>query len=276
MDMNLVMPAQTLVYLCITCIILAIMPIAAVIYWKKKCKKRVNIAPLFIGAVGFIICVRVLELLVHMFCIIQVNPVSLFINGHTWAYVLYGTAMAGIFEEVGRYIIMRYLWKKNKSRENVIMYGIGHGGIEVWAITLMQIGMFLAIAVMISTQGMGATMQSMGVTEETQASFMAMIPSITGFGAESMVMTVFERIAAMLLHISMSVVVYYGICKQEKKFVVLAVLMHAIFDVFAALYQRAVVSLIVCEIWIAIWAVVSVIWAYRLYQKLAAESKVSN
>lgn len=43
--------------------------------------------------------------------------------------------LAGIFDECGRYVVIKILMKKNKTRGN----GIGHGGIKVWAVTLMSI-----------------------------------------------------------------------------------------------------------------------------------------
>jgi len=38
--------------------------------------------------------------------------------------------MAGVFEECGRHIVLKYLLKKDRTRENAVLYGIGHGGIE--------------------------------------------------------------------------------------------------------------------------------------------------
>ena len=46
-----------------------------------------------------------------MVCIVTDNPISRFINGNTIAYVLYGIIMAGVFEECGRYIVLKYMVK---------------------------------------------------------------------------------------------------------------------------------------------------------------------
>lgn len=119
----------------VTIVALAVLPVIYIVFWKVKKGKEARFSVLLIGAAGFLVTVRVLELLVHMVCIVTDNPVSRFINGHTVAFVLYGICMAGIFEECGRYVIMKYLMKKNKTRENAVMYGIGHGGIEVWEST---------------------------------------------------------------------------------------------------------------------------------------------
>lgn len=71
--------------------------------------------------------------------------------------------MAGIFEECGRYVVIKFLMKKNKNRENMVMYGIGHGGIEVWAISLMSIVSLLAVAIVLQGQGIEGALPFLGV-----------------------------------------------------------------------------------------------------------------
>ncbi len=260
---------QTITYLAITCILLFILPVAVYLFWKMKNGKNVNFVPLLFGIVGFIVSVRILEMIPHIFCILLDNPVSRFINGNTWAYVLYGITMAGVFEECGRYLILKYIWKKNQTRENVITYGIGHGGIEVWAVTLLAVVMYLVTAIMIRSQGLEATMTSMNVAGGAEEAFLAMVnASIVSFDAGMMALTILERVAAMTLHIALSVVVYYGVKNNRKIYLLLAIAAHAVFDIFPALFQRAVVSMGVCEIWICAWAVISAIGAFVLYRKM--------
>ena len=78
----------------------------------KKQKQQTKIGYLIAGAVGFIVSARVLELGVHLVCIVADNPVSRFSNGNTIAFVLYGIIMAGVFEECGRHIVLKYIMKR--------------------------------------------------------------------------------------------------------------------------------------------------------------------
>ncbi len=107
---------SSILNLSIASVALFLLPIIVSVLWKKHCGKTVSLAPLFIGAAGFLISARVLELGVHMVCIVADNPISRYINGNTPAYVIYGIFMAGIFEEVGRYVIIRFFMKKNKTK----------------------------------------------------------------------------------------------------------------------------------------------------------------
>ena len=260
----------TTVSLAVTAAVLFVLPIVFVILWKKRCGKSVSFGPLLIGAVGFLVTVRVLELGVHMVCIVGNNPVSRFINGNTAVFVLYGIFMAGIFEECGRYVIIRFLMKKNKNRENMVMYGIGHGGIEVWAITVMTMINLMVIAFLVQTQGMESGLRSLGITADMPAevadSVAAAITMVAEFNIGVGALNVFERFCCMFLHIGLTVVVAYGIKKGQKKYLLFAVLAHAVTDTLPALFQRGVVAMWAVELWLLACAVIMTVWGMKLYR----------
>ena len=252
--------------------VLFLLPIICVVWWKKRCGKSVSFVPMLIGGLGFLVSARVLELGVHMVCIVWDNPVSRFINGNTPVYVLYGALMAGIFEECGRYVVIKFLMKKNKTRENMVMYGIGHGGIEVWAISLMSIVSLLAVAVVLQRQGVEGALPFLGVTgdvpENLAGSVAAAIASAANFSAVNGALTVLERVGAMAVHISLTVVVAYGSMRGQKRYLPLAILAHAGADLLPALYQRGAVDILAVEAWLYLWAVLLVLWARKLYKEM--------
>lgn len=255
----------------ITSAVLFLLPIAIAVLWKKHCGKAVSLAPLFIGAAGFLISARVLELGVHMVCIVMDNPISRYINGHTPVYVIYGIFMAGIFEEVGRYVIIRFLMKRNKTRENYVMYGIGHGGIEVWSITLLSLLTLLVFAVLVKYQGIESALQLMGISKDVPEDLVSTVvdtlTTATNYGIFMAGLCVFERICAMTVHIALTVVVSYGVEKKQNKYLLAAILSHAVVDIFPALYQRGVVTLPVSEVWCLFCSIVLSVIALRLYRR---------
>lgn len=271
--------------LIITASILFLLPILWVVIWKHHCKKEVSLAPLLFGAAGFLIFARILEQGLHMICVLGNNPVSRFINGNTAAYVIYGALAAGIFEECGRYIMIRFIMRKHKTRENMVMYGIGHGGIEVWAITLLSVLNLLILALMIQNQGMEAVLKLLGIPQEMPDLFAfpmlstvtSMIASAAGYNAATGILCVFERIVCMFIHVSLTVLVAYGINKNEMKYLFLAILAHAIVDTLPALSQRSSGSMwiLITELWICVCAVGLTIWARRLYRKWTEQSPCS-
>lgn len=116
---------QATVVLAVTSLILLVLPVICVLLWRRR--SGAAWVSMVWGAAGFLLFARVLELGVHMVCIISDNPVSRAILGSTPLFVLYGAMMAGIFEECGRYIFLRSVMRKHRTREDLVMYGIGHG-----------------------------------------------------------------------------------------------------------------------------------------------------
>ena len=254
--------------LIITVILMIVIPVGCFLYWRRKHKQQTNISYLIAGAIGFILSARVLELGVHYVCILADNPVSRFINGNTWAFVLYGTMMAGVFEECGRHIILKYILKKNRTRENAVLYGIGHGGIEILAVLLPSMILYLVIAILFSQGNVEEAMKQLKITEETAAAALPSVRAAAAFDYGMMAMNIIERLFAMLLHIGLTVIVYYSVISEKKGFLPLAILLHMLMDTFPALYQRGVVPLWTVEVWGAFWAAVTGFIAARLYQKM--------
>ena len=255
---------QSVIVLAVTSLLMLALPVIAALVWIKRA--RPSLTPLFLGAAGFMLFARVLELGVHMVCIVMDNPVSRVILSSTPLYVLYGALMAGIFEECGRYVFLRFTMKKHRNPRDYVMYGIGHGGIEVFVI-LTGIVSYLVIAVLLMLQGPEATEKmldptgagDLGPTLETAA----------GFGPIMGLLSIVERLLAMSAHISLTLVVAYGLdTGRTRLYLPLAILAHALLDLLPAMYQRGAVSMLLCEGWVLLWAVLLAVWAVRLYKKL--------
>ena len=254
--------------LIITVILMVVIPAVFFLCWRRKHKAQTTIRWLIAGAVGFILSARVLELGVHYFCILADNPVSRFINGNTAAYVLYGTLMAGLFEECGRHIILKYILKKNRSRENAVLYGIGHGGIEILTVLLPGMITYLAAAVLFSAGDTENALRALNITEENAAAALPAVQAAAAFGYPMMAMNVIERLLAMFVHIGLTVIVYDGVIRAKKGRLPLAILLHMLADTAPALYQRGVVPLWAVELWGAVWAAAIMILAVRCYREL--------
>ncbi len=269
---NIVFGRSCIPSLIITVFMMTAIPFVSMICWRRKHKQQTNFRYLIAGAVGFLVSARVLELGVHYFCIIADNPVSRFINGSTVAFVLYGTIMAGVFEECGRHIILKYIMKKNRTRENAVLYGIGHGGIEILAVILPAMISTLAVAVLFTSGNTENALLALGITEDTASAALPTVQAAAAFDFTMMAMNVIERLLSMFVHIGLTVIVFYGVCTAGKAFLPMAVVLHMLVDAFAALYQRGVVPLWTVELWAAVWTAVIVYIALHLYRKMSLSS----
>lgn len=273
---NIVIGKSAIPSLAITVILMIAIPVIFFICWRKKQKQQTKIGYLIAGAVGFLVSARVLELGVHLVCIVADNPVSRFINGNTVAFVLYGIIMAGVFEECGRYIVLKYIMKKNRTPENAIMYGIGHGGIEILAVLLPSMILYLVIAVLFSSGNIENALSTLNIAEDTAAAALPSVEAAAAFDYAMMAMNVLERLFAMLLHIGLTVVVYYGVCNANKACLPIAILLHMLMDTFPALYQRTLVPLWSVEVWGALWTAIIVFIAVKLYRKMKVSSSAES
>ncbi|MBO4331308.1 MAG: YhfC family intramembrane metalloprotease [Oscillospiraceae bacterium] len=258
--------------LTVTAVLMLAIPFVFFICWRRKHKDRTKVKYLIAGALSFLVSARVLELAVHYFCILADNPVSRFINGSTAVFVLYGTVMAGVFEECGRHIVLKYIMKKDRTRENAVLYGIGHGGIEILAVVLPAIVTYLAAAIAFSGSSAEEAMKALKITGDTAAAALPSVQAAAAFDYPAAAMNVVERLIAMLMHIGLTVIVFYGVKTAKKGLLPSAILLHMLADTFAALYQRGAVSLWAVELWSSFWTAAIVFAAVGAYRKMKEQA----
>ena len=85
------------------------MGVPIVLAWWLVKKYKVNLRTILIGAAVFIVFALVLETILNQ--IVLKGPHGAAITGNIWYYALYGGLAAGIFEETGRFLAMKFLLK---------------------------------------------------------------------------------------------------------------------------------------------------------------------
>ena len=236
-----------------------LLPLSVSIWWIRT--RREKISTILLGALSFLAFALVLESTVHTLVALIVP--ALFEN--VVSYTIYGALMAGLFEETGRFFFFKVLLKKRTNRETAISYGIGHGGFEA-LIFLTVVGIeYIVYAVMINNGTLAsliATAAESGADTSALEQLPVAIASLTGGAAA---LSCFERVTAMLFHIALSIVVFYAVKRSKVALYLLAILLHALFDVPAALYQKGVItSLPILESFMFVFAAAVLIAAYKL------------
>lgn len=263
---KIVIGKESLPALILTILFMIIIPIVFFIYWRKKHKDQTKMSYLIAGMIGFLISARVLELGVHYVCLISKNPISHFLNTNTWAYALYGIVMAGIFEECGRYVIFKSIMKKHRTRENVVLYGIGHGGMEIFTVILPAMITYLVIVVLFSSGNIQNALKTLKMTKDNIFVILPAIKAAATFTFITMVLSIIERLLTMFIQIGLTVIVYVDVINTNKVKLLLAIVLHMLVDLFPVLYQRKVLSLGIAEIWLACWCIIIIFMALRLYR----------
>ena len=206
-------------------------------WWLIK-KYNAKLSTILIGGATFIVFALVLEALVHQ--IVLKGPHGATIQGNTLYYALYGGLMAGLFEETGRFLSMKYLMKKEPTTTLPgIAYGVGHGGAEM--MILFGLGMLsnLTMAVMINagqTENILATAPA-----DAQEQLRATLDQLKDLGAGTLLLGFWERITALILQLSLSVLVWAAVRKGGKWLWLFpaAILLHAAIDGQAVILMKS-------------------------------------
>ncbi|MBR5739985.1 MAG: YhfC family intramembrane metalloprotease [Firmicutes bacterium] len=243
-----------------------IIPIAVWIWWIKTHDEKIS--TVLIGAATWFLFAMVLERLPLYILFNPATDVGSTVTGSVVLYVVIAALLAGIFEETGRLVAFKTVLRKRTNKETGISHGIGHGGFEALFILGITGVQYLLYASMISSgrfqevidQAVAQGMDTASI-EALPGQLMAITP-LTGL------MSLLERVFAMVMHTGLSIMVFYAARDSRMKLYVLAILLHALMDVPAALYQKGVLNLYVCEAIIGVYAIVFFIIVYRtLYQK---------
>ena len=225
------------------CISIAL-PVVLLIVVHKKTKARMAMA--VIGAATFFLFAMVLEQILHA-VVLGVGGER--ITGNIWIYGLYGGLAAGLFEEVGRFVAMRFAMKKQLSLPNALMYGVGHGGIEAILIVGLASVSNLVTSIMINAgtleASLGALDQATKEATLTQLSALWTTPSYQFF------LSGIERIVAVTLHIALSVLVFQAVKLGKKFYWFLAFAIHVGVD-FATVIAANYLNLVLVEVMLAV------------------------
>jgi uncharacterized membrane protein YhfC len=250
--------------------ILAItIPVVLIVAWKMYSKT--SLVPFFVGMMVFIVFSRVLEMLPHAVFLMMDNPLSRFINGHAVVYALYGGLMAGLFEEIGRFFAFRFLLAKYPQKETAVTYGIGHGGIEcilVLGVTYIQ---YYVYGQLINSGSMDKMIAAYKDDATSVAALNQLVDNIKGTSRFVCYLADWERISAMMIHIGLSILVFQAVRVAGKRYMLwVAVVLHTMMDIPAALYQKGVLGLVVCEVIIFLFAAAVLAYSVYVYTRMEA------
>ena len=231
------------------------------------CRKRLNAArlPALIGVLTFTVAVLLLESGAHS--LLRPLTSSPAVQGSVLLTALYGGVMAALFEEFGRLAAMKLFMKKTLTKENALMFGVGHGGIEAVLVVGILYISNLATSIMINTGSIGAALGTLD--EAARAATLESLSALWTTDAYLFFMPGVERISAIALHICLSYLVYRALRYGEKRCFFAALGLHFAVDAAAVLLAGSI-PLPALEL-ILLAAMAVVVWLVsRLYRAEAS------
>lgn len=261
---------SSMFFMILTFLVSTILPILLVIFFYKK--EKISLKVVFIGAIAFFIATQILEAPIHRMVLIN-NKTTAELFRNPWLYMLYGGLMAGIFEEVSRYLMFKFVLKGNRQWKDGLAYGIGHGGIEAMLIVGMTFFNNIIMALQINSGSFEKLLQVEGApVEALKAVYIQMVSSPSYIWGIASI----ERICAIIIQIALSLIVLYAIKERKNIYLLLAILIHAVIDFPAALHQAGVIkSIAIIEEFSIIVAVIALAFIVKS-KKLFSDKKINS
>lgn len=197
------------------------------------------------------------------------------------AFVVYGALAAGICEEVGRFIGMRLLMKRAAASASAVAstpqatrtddgtaltYGLGHGGAEAWLVGVLVQIQWILFAVLENRGELDGYLSNLPTESLMRIHLIlaSLTPQTAGIFA-------LERVAALIFQIGLSVLMWRGLRAGWRGILPLAIVLHALVDVPAALFQAQLVPLAAVDAVYALGALVVAGLLFRTFKKPGAE-----
>ncbi len=178
--------------------------------------------------------------------------------------------LAGLFEETARYILFKFILKHSRSWKEGILIGLGHGGAEALILGILAATAFATMlayrSIDLSTVPSIPANQLELAKQQVAAYWSAptFLP-LLGF---------IERIFAMCLHVSLSLMVLYAIANQKMTWFWLAILWHALVDA-TAVFVSPKIGAVSTEGIVAIFAIISLWFVFKL-RVMFAQAELNN
>jgi uncharacterized membrane protein YhfC len=267
----MVVAPLTLSSLAVATLFVAALPF--LIYRRVRRTLALNPRDAITGIAIFALFAMVIERALNDY-VLHRNEASAAFLSNPLAFVVYGALAAGICEEVGRVIGMRLLNKRALARSasaasasaaaagkgdgTALTYGLGHGGAEAWLVGVLVQIQWILFAVFENRGELDGYLSNLPTDSVMRIHLIlaSLTPQTAGIFA-------LERVAALVFQIGLSVLMWRGVRAGWRGILPLAIVLHALVDVPAALFQAQLVPLAAVD---GVYAVGAVIVAGLLFR----------
>ncbi len=234
-------------------------PVTAALLIYKRGKS--GFRPIWIGAAVFILS-QVGHIPFNQFLMVpglEALGVDVAAQGGISLWVLGAAAglSAGVFEEIARYLALKFWLKKDAHTLLPLKYGIGHGGVE--ALLLGLLALFALIQILVLG---GEGMMDLVPPEQVELA-MSQMEIYWAVPWYHSLLGAMERISAMLFHIGASFLVYKTVRSKKPIYLIAAVIGHMVLDAFAVISVRQM-DFVLLEAIIFVFAAGWLYWAWRI------------
>ncbi len=178
---------------------------------------------------------------------------------------LYLGLLAGLFEEIGRYLVYRYYFRRREiplTREVGLQFGAGWGGVESIIVALLVISSMITYIALTSDAGI--------IPLPDDPAVMAQIEALRGITPLDILPGLAERMMTITLHITWSLMVLAAVVSGRKALLVLAILWHAAVDA-AAVYLVSTQGVLVTEAVVFVFAIAGLVYIFTQWRRMGEQ-----
>lgn len=141
-----------------------------------------------------------------------------------WINLAAFSLTASLFEESARWLILHRFARATRGLANAIMFGAGHGGVE--AILLVG-GSTVSAIVMLQV---GDSLIAQAQSDLERSTLLIQLDALNSLQWWGSVLTIWERVVAVTFHIGAAVAVMKTVMTGERRWWVMALVGHAMFN----------------------------------------------
>ncbi|MFY9283540.1 MAG: YhfC family glutamic-type intramembrane protease, partial [Miniphocaeibacter sp.] len=220
--------------LILSLLIIFIVPMILIIVLNRK--KKVKFKNFIVGIFAFLISQTFTRLPILNFLQTKTTIFKLGLFSNLIPYLVFFSFTAGIFEETARFIAYKTILKKEENIYSPISFGLGHGGIEAMLYTLLPI-----LTYMYNFSSLNTPLVYLGI---------------------------FERISAIIFHISATILIFYGIRKNKKIWWLISIVIHGMYNLIFTYLANVLNKIVLSEIVIFILSIILLLFGIYLLGKL--------
>jgi len=159
---------------------------------------------------------------------------------YRYGWIVLAAFTAGLFEEGGRYLAYRFLWKEDKTWSRALMYGVGHGGMECFYVAALVVLTLVNIVAIFQVDPATLPADQALLIHQARAEVALMSwwqPLLGGL----------ERMMALAIQVSLSVLVLQVFTRRQGFWWWLALAYHTVVDLVAALMAGGLSTVLPAE-----------------------------
>jgi len=256
----------------LTCLSLATLIVAALpvlLYRRLRGPFAFDWRDTVAGIAVFALFAMVIERAVNAY-LLGANPATAEVLHEPLNFIAYGTLMAGLCEEGGRYLAMRMLLRRkgiapaDAPAGTALAYGIGHGGAEAWIVGVLVQAQWIVFAVLANRGELDEHLSNLPVQAAMRVHLVlsTLSPAVAGIFA-------LERISSLIFQLAFTTLMWRGLRANWRGILPLAIVVHAVCDLPAVFFQAHLLSLISVDIAYVVAAIVVAGALVQIYRRPA-------